>query len=78
MTVPDSPLPSAEPDPQDASTLRLHGRWTLEHALEIGKALRSAPECVGVIDATAVDRIDSVGVLQLLRYADRRKLEKAS
>lgn len=75
MTVPDSPLPSAEPDPQDASTLRLHGRWTLEHALEIGKALRSAPECVGVIDATAVDRIDSVGVLQLLRYADRRKLD---
>jgi len=75
MTVPDSPRPSAEPDPQDASTLRLHGRWTLEHALAIGQALRGAPDSVGTIDATAVDRLDSVGVLQLLRYADRRKLD---
>ena len=75
MTVPDSPRPSAEPDPQDASTLRLHGRWTLEHALAIGQALRGAPDSVGRIDATAVDRLDSVGVLQLLRYADRRQLD---
>ena len=74
MTVPDSPRPSAEPDPQDASTLRLHGRWTLEHALAIGQALRGAPDSVGRIDATAVDRLDSVGVLQLLRYARRREL----
>ena len=75
MTVPDSPRPSAEPDPQDASTLRLHGRWTLEHALAIGQALRGAPDSVGRIDASAVDRLDSVGVLQLLRYADRRRLD---
>ncbi len=78
MTVPDSPRPSAEPDPQDAATLRLHGRWTLEHARAIGEALRAAPEGIGLIDATAVDRLDSVGVLQLLRYADRRQLDYAA
>ena len=75
MTVPASLPPTAEPDPQDAALLRLGGRWTLDHAREIGKALREAPESIGAIDASGVDRLDSVGVLQLLRYAERRRLD---
>ncbi|TYT25652.1 ABC transporter permease [Luteimonas viscosa] len=75
MTVPASQPPTAEPDPQDPALLRLGGRWTLDHALDIGRALRELPDSVGAIDASAVDRLDSVGVLQLLRYAERRQLD---
>ena len=74
MTRPDSQAPKAEADPGDASTLRLSGRWTLRHANAIGEVLRAAPEGVSTVDATAVERLDTLGVLQLLRYARRRKL----
>lgn len=66
--------PHAEPDPGDASRLRLTGRWTLRHANQIGELLREAPEGVTTVDATGVERLDTLGVLQLLRYARRRKL----
>jgi phospholipid/cholesterol/gamma-HCH transport system permease protein len=75
MTAPAATPPSLEPDPQDASRLRLHGRWTLRYATELGKALRSAPDAVTGLDATGVERLDSLGVLQLLRFADRRNIE---
>ena len=75
MTAPDCPPPRAEPDPQDAALLRLVGNWTLEHAREIGRTLREAPDTVACIDAREVERLDSVGVLQLLRYAERRQLD---
>ncbi|GAA4853935.1 ABC transporter permease [Luteimonas vadosa] len=75
MTAPAATPPSLEPDPRDASRLRLRGRWTLRHANELGAALRQAPEGVSGIDATGVERLDSLGVLQLLRFADRRDID---
>ncbi len=73
MARPAQP-PQAAVDPGDASRLRLTGRWTLRHANTIGDLLRDAPGGVTTVDATAVDRLDTLGVLQLLRYARRHKL----
>lgn len=70
-----SSAPSIATDEQDQSRLRLAGHWTLEHATAISEALREAPTQASAIDATGVDRLDSVGVLQLLRFARRQKLE---
>jgi len=56
---------------EDGTRLRLQGRWTLEHATAIADALRVAPQRVRSVDASTVDRLDSIGVLQLLRYARR-------
>jgi phospholipid/cholesterol/gamma-HCH transport system permease protein len=64
-------------DPEDPARLRLTGRWTLRYAHEIGERLREAPGEVRALDATAVDRLDSAGVLQLLRYARRHELDFA-
>jgi len=55
--------------------LHLAGRWTLEHALAIADLLRDAPGGVREVDARDVERLDSVGVLQLLRYARRCALD---
>jgi ABC-type transporter Mla MlaB component len=49
--------------------LRLAGSWTLVHAAQMGEALRGAPEGVSAVDADDVDRLDSSGVLLLLRFA---------
>ncbi|MDH5834704.1 ABC transporter permease [Luteimonas kalidii] len=77
MTATAPPPPTAGTDPGDPTVLRLEGRWTLDHAREIGSVLRETPDAVETIDATAVERLDSVGVLQLLRYAERRQLDYA-
>ncbi len=66
--------PRTERDPNDSGRLRLLGDWTLEHATAIGHLLREAADSVQRIDASAVERLDSLGVLQLLRYASRRGL----
>jgi len=76
--APNHQPPSVDVDPEDATTLRLSGRWTLRYADEIGDALRKAPDGVGTVDAAGVDRLDTLGVLQLLRYADRRDLNFAT
>ncbi|MGN6513683.1 MAG: MlaE family lipid ABC transporter permease subunit [Lysobacteraceae bacterium] len=55
--------------------LLLAGRWTLAHANAISSLLRDAPEAVRTVDASGVERLDSLGVLQLLRYARRRELD---
>lgn len=73
MAHPAQP-PQAELDPGDASRLRLRGRWTLRYANDIGEVLRDSPDGVASVDASAVDRLDTLGVLQLLRYARRREL----
>ena len=75
MTAPAPPPPTAGADAGDDALLRLAGCWTLDHAAAIGQALREAPDSITAIDATAVDRLDSLGVLQLLRYAKRRELD---
>lgn len=66
--------PAATVDPRDGALLRLSGRWTLRYANDIGDVLRAAPEGVTGIDARGVERLDTLGVLQLLRYARRRDL----
>ena len=78
MTPPARKAPSAEIDPQDGGRLLLRGRWTLRNAALVGEALRGTPEGVTTIDASGVDRLDSLGVLQLLRHADRHGLDYAS
>lgn len=69
-----SDAPRLDADPRSGRIV-LRGRWTLRYAGEIGDRLRDAPEDAREIDATGVDRIDSVGVLQLLRFAQRRGLD---
>ncbi|NZA27070.1 ABC transporter permease [Luteimonas sp. SJ-92] len=73
MTAPATP-PNIEIDAEDGSRLRLGGQWTLGFADEIGACLRDAPEQAREVDAGSVERIDSLGVLQLLRFARRRDL----
>lgn len=74
-TAPAPTPPSYEVDPQNDGQLQLRGRWTLRYARELGDALRDAPAEISSIDATGVDRLDSLGVLQLLRFADRRDID---
>jgi phospholipid/cholesterol/gamma-HCH transport system permease protein len=75
MTAPATTAPSVDADPRDATRLRLRGHWTLQHAAAIADALRAAPEGPQAVDATAVERLDTVGVLQLLRFARRRGID---
>jgi phospholipid/cholesterol/gamma-HCH transport system permease protein len=75
MTPPATNAPRIEPHPQDASQVRLLGEWTLQHALAIGAALREMPEDARTLDVTGVARLDSLGVLQLLRHASRKGLD---
>ena len=74
-TAPNHAPPAAAIDPNDPATLRLSGRWTMRYADEIGVALRAAPRSISRIDARQAERLDTLGVLQLLRYADRYKLD---
>jgi phospholipid/cholesterol/gamma-HCH transport system permease protein len=74
LSPPSSQPPRADVDANDASRLRLTGRWTLRYANDIGEVLRAAPDGISSVDASGVDRLDTLGVLQLLRYARRREL----
>lgn len=49
----------------------LSGDWTLDHAAAIGALLADAPCTTGAVDARGIGRLDSLGVLQLLRWARR-------
>ncbi len=75
MTPPAPTAPQADADRNDRTRLVLGGRWTLEHATQIGPVLQTAPEDTRTVDAAGVERLDSLGVLQLLRFADRRSLD---
>ncbi|ALN93085.1 ABC transporter permease [Lysobacter gummosus] len=75
MTVSTTQAPEIAADGQAPSRLRLSGCWTLEHAVTIGSVLKHVPEGVSEIDATGVERLDSVGVLQLMRYARRHQMD---
>ena len=59
----------------EGDSLRLSGSWTLEHADALACALRDAPAGAGRIDASGIERLDSMGVLQLLRFARRCGLD---
>jgi phospholipid/cholesterol/gamma-HCH transport system permease protein len=71
----ESRPPSLAIDDTAPTRLRLQGRWTLAYATDMGEQLRAATEGVESVDASNVDRLDSAGVLQLLRFARRRNLE---
>ncbi len=72
MTAPPTTAPSIDHASASDGALRLRGRWTLQYARGVSEALRGAPDTVARVDARDVERLDSVGVLQLLRFAKRR------
>ncbi len=59
----------------EGGRLRLRGCWTIDQANGIAAALRGAPAGVRAADATGVARLDSLGVLQLLRHARRNGMD---
>jgi phospholipid/cholesterol/gamma-HCH transport system permease protein len=74
-----STAPSIERDEpasgQDGTHLRLRGRWTLRFATQVAELLRDAPQHPQQVDVSQVERLDSAGVLQLLRFARRNELD---
>ncbi|HEY5972142.1 MAG TPA: ABC transporter permease [Pseudoxanthomonas sp.] len=70
MTQPDA-HPRFTADDADPSRIRLAGQWTLATALQVADRLRELPKGATTIDATGIARLDSAGVLQLLRHANR-------
>ncbi|WP_223674602.1 ABC transporter permease [Novilysobacter selenitireducens] len=74
MTAPPAHTPTASHEGDTPDAARLSGRWTLRHATAISQALTNLPESVRALDVRGVDRIDSLGVLQLIRFARRREL----
>ncbi|WP_256646194.1 MlaE family ABC transporter permease [Thermomonas paludicola] len=70
----DQYAPTASVADGDAGTLCLHGRWTLRFADAIGEALRRAP-AAATIDARDCERLDTLGVLQLMRHAERLDMD---
>jgi phospholipid/cholesterol/gamma-HCH transport system permease protein len=73
MTQTDA-RPRFETDDADPSRVRLAGQWTIATALQVAERLREIPAGTKAIDATGISRIDSAGVLQLLRHAARNDI----
>jgi len=69
-----APAASTPTIAREDDTLRLSGHWTLDHAAAIEAALADAPEGAKTVDATGIERLDTMGVLQLLRHARRHRL----
>jgi len=67
--------PTTELDAREPSRVRLAGDWTLDNAGAIGERLSELPDDVSGLDASGAARLDSVGVLQLLRFARGRELD---
>ena len=71
-------MPAATASPPtlvlDGDRLRLSGHWTLDHAGAVSDLLAAAPAGAAAIDATGIARMDTLGVLQLLRFARRHHL----
>jgi phospholipid/cholesterol/gamma-HCH transport system permease protein len=59
----------------EGDRVRLRGCWTLGEAAAIAGALRDMPAGARAVDATGVARLDSLGVLQLLRHARRNEMD---
>jgi phospholipid/cholesterol/gamma-HCH transport system permease protein len=62
----------AESDP---ARIILSGQWTLAHAVAISEQLREIPSPISSVDASGIARLDSAGVMQLIRFAGRRGLD---
>ncbi|HEY0334254.1 MAG TPA: ABC transporter permease [Stenotrophomonas sp.] len=63
--------PALQADEQDPTRIRLSGSWVLGTAMDAAGLLQELPAGTRHIDARAIARLDSAGVLQLLRYAGR-------
>ncbi len=75
MTVPPPATPRIESTPDRDALPRLQGDWVLGHADAIAVALRGVPEDARGLDVRDVGRLDSLGVLQLLRHAKRSGID---
>src|SRR3546814_15518202 len=67
--------PSIDTKPANSGRLHLRGQWPLDHALAVGRMLRGDFGRVQSVDVTGVERLDSAGVLQLLRFARRQGID---
>ncbi len=67
--------PTIELDPHDPSRAVLAGCWTLDTALQAVHRLSALPAGVKRLDARQVERLDSAGVLALLRHAHRAHMD---
>lgn len=67
--------PTIELDPHDPSRAVLAGCWTLDTALQAVHRLSALPAGVRRLDARQVERLDSAGVLALLRHAHRAHMD---
>src|SRR3546814_19032567 len=70
--------PSIDTEPANSGRLHLRGQWTLDHALAVGRMLRGDFGQVQSVDVTGVERLDSAGVLPLLRFARRQGIDSRS
>lgn len=70
--------PAHRIDPQQPDRIVLAGDWVLGQALELAAVLRELPTDSTVIDARGIGRLDSLGVLQLLRYCKRCGLHETA
>ncbi len=74
MSVNVANFPRAEFD--DASgILSLHGAWTLLHSTALERILAEQPTSITQVDARKVSELDSLGVLQLYRFASDRQMQ---
>ena len=71
VTMKDIPPPNCVLPADADGLLRLSGNWTLATALRSGEILHAQTGAVTGIDARGIDRLDSAGVLLLLRYAHK-------
>jgi phospholipid/cholesterol/gamma-HCH transport system permease protein len=74
MSAAQDASPRVTADGGGDGVLRLEGDWTLANATALTDALKGAPDGSREVDATGVARLDTVGVLQLLRFARKRGL----
>lgn len=66
-----SERPDIQPDTERPGTLVATGDWRIDTAGGLSMRLGSLPADVAVVDATAVERLDSVGALLLVRAAEQ-------
>jgi phospholipid/cholesterol/gamma-HCH transport system permease protein len=72
----DAPTIAASPDQPD--TLRLGGAWTLANAPTIERLIGQAAGHARSVDATGLQRLDSAGVMFVIRLLGKLKLDRNS
>ena len=70
--------PEIVPDPTQPGRQLLRGDWVIDNALSLAEVLRNLPSDTTALDARGIGRIDSLGVLQLLRHCTRCRLGESA